>query len=538
MRKDLLLIASLLSLTIQSQVSVDDTLTPTQLIEDVFINNDCVTVTNVSASTGTNFGDLNGIGSFSSNGSDFPFSGIVLTSGWLLNIPGPNDVILSNGSSAWPGDVDLETATSATNTNNASSIQFEFIPFVNEVALEFIMASEEYNQNFECTFSDAFAFILTNLTTGEITNLAVLPDTSTPIEVTNIRPEVPGQCDAVNEVYFDKYNFQPFNDPNTAAINYNGQISVLGGSASVTVGDPYRIKMVVADETDTAFDMAVFLKEESFVYNLDLGPDYTIANGNPICGGDSRALGVEPASGVNYQWFEFNSSSNQFDIIPGETSSTFIADQAGEFLLEVSTASCLVSDSIIVEIADVQPAGTPDDIFIDEGDDDGIAIFNLTVNEPLILNGNNPADFEIRYFETLIDSQNNTAAIADPTAYTNILNPQTIFVRFQELSTACFDLANFVIETDGELSVDDNNLNPFIIYPVPAEEVLNITSNAVDLSKASFELYAVNGQRINTEVDTSSEDTLRLDLSMIDSGLYFLRIETADKVFTQRIIKN
>ncbi len=78
------------------------------------------------------------------------------------------------------------------------------------------MASEEYNQNFECTFSDAFAFILTDQVSGTVQNLAVLPGTTIPIEVTNISGRSARSVPCRKPQYFDRYNFLPFNDPNAS----------------------------------------------------------------------------------------------------------------------------------------------------------------------------------------------------------------------------------------------------------------------------------------------------------------------------------
>ncbi|RZV55941.1 MAG: hypothetical protein EX254_11015, partial [Flavobacteriaceae bacterium] len=277
-----------------SQITVDETYTTQQLVEDVLINSNCAEVSNFQQSTGTDFGDDNGIAFFDANGSDFPFSnGIILCSGNVQNAPGPNLTVHSDGGLGWPGDADLEAVTTATNTNNASWISFEFVPQISQISFDFIMASEEYDQNFECTFSDAFAFILTNQFTGEVQNLAVLPGTLIPIEVTNIHPEVPGQCPAINEEYFDKYNFEPFNIAADAAIDYNGQIVELSAQGNVVIGNTYTIKMVVADETDTALDMAVFLEGGSFNLGVSLPPDLTIAAGNAPCAGQPLTIEVE-----------------------------------------------------------------------------------------------------------------------------------------------------------------------------------------------------------------------------------------------------
>ena len=138
-------------------------------------------------------GEGNGIAAFNGNNSNFPYkTGIILSSGFVSNAPGPNQQDNSNGSNNWLGDDDLEIYTSTNNSNNASFIQFDFVPRISQISFNFIFASEELNQNFECFYSDAFAFILTDQVTGTVQNLAILPGTDIPIEATNIHPDVPG----------------------------------------------------------------------------------------------------------------------------------------------------------------------------------------------------------------------------------------------------------------------------------------------------------------------------------------------------------
>lgn len=340
--------------SIQAQITVDETLTTQQLIEDILINSSCAVVDNFQASTGTNFGDVNGIAAFDSNGSGFPFSaGIILSSGAVSEAPGPNLDLLSDGRLGWPGDADLEANTTATNTNNAFWIQFDFTPLVDQVSFKFLMASEEYDENFECTFSDAFAFILTDLATNTVQNLAVVPGTTTPIEVTNIRPEVIGQCPAVNEQFFEQYNFDGVANPNVntvpaaqAVINFNGQTVPLTAEASVVAGGNYTIKLVVADETDTAFDMAVFLEASSFnIGGLDLGNDITIANGNASCTGEPVLLDGTVTVPASYQWFQDGVE------ITGATNPTLEVFETAtyEVVVTVTSSGCDTSDSVFVE---------------------------------------------------------------------------------------------------------------------------------------------------------------------------------------------
>lgn len=342
-----------------AQITIDETLTTQQLVEDILINSPCAEVSNFNALTGTDFGDVNGIAAFDANGSTFPFqSGIILTSGSVQSAPGPNNTLHSDGFTTWPGDADLEANTTATNTNNASFIEFDFVPFLEEISFNFIMASEEYNQNFECTFSDAFAFILTDQVTGVVQNLAVLPGTTIPIEVTNIRYAVGSQCGAVNEEFFGQYNFQPITNPNAPSIpaadspiDYNGQTVSLTAVGDVIPGNDYTIKLVVADETDTAFDIAVFLEAGSFnLGNIDLGNDILLGDPAAQCEGDVILLDtmVDPSE-ATFKWF-FNGTE-----IMGETDPTLEVSTTGVYRVEVTYSQgtgCVGTDEITLEFLD------------------------------------------------------------------------------------------------------------------------------------------------------------------------------------------
>ncbi|MBZ0326379.1 MAG: choice-of-anchor L domain-containing protein, partial [Altibacter sp.] len=403
MTKILLPIFLLFSVFGYTQISIDDTYTTQQLVEDILVNSTCAEVSNFIQSTGTDFGDDNGIAYFNANGSDFPYAdGIILTSGNVQNAPGPNLGILSDGGVGWPGDADLEAYTTATNTQNASYIQFDFVPLISQISFDFIMASEEYNQFFECNFSDAFAFILTDQITGVVQNLAVLPGTAIPIEVTNIHPEVVGSCPAINEEYFDKYNFEPYNPAAAAAIDFNGQTVSLTAMGDVVVGNQYTIKLVVADQQDQLYDIAVFLKAGSFNIGVSLPPDMTIAAGNAPCEGQPLEIGVEPdiTGQTTYQWYKYNPVTMVFDIIPGEIGDSIIITQSGIYQIQATVNGvCSSTDEIEVEFAPQPTAGIPDDLFAcDELPNDGFGVFDLTLRDIQIQNGE-PNTF-VEYYTT------------------------------------------------------------------------------------------------------------------------------------------
>ncbi|CAM3506467.1 T9SS type A sorting domain-containing protein [Aequorivita lipolytica] len=104
-------------------------------------------------------------------------------------------------------------------------------------------------------------------------------------------------------------------------------------------------------------------------------------------------------------------------------------------------------------VNEIPPITQPNNLFINEGDGDGFAIFDLTVNNAVMLAGLNPADYDISYFQTAVDAQNNTNPFTNPEVYANIVNPQTIYVRVEKVNTACFLITSFEIATD-ELAPD------------------------------------------------------------------------------------
>lgn len=251
-----------------TQISLNETLTPQQLAEDILMDNPAFTITNASVVTGSDFGFNNSLAAFEIDTSVFPFSGLVLVTGAVAEIVGPNLSILGDG--GWQGDADLEDFTDSVNTNDASSISFDFTSEITELNFGVIFTSEEYNQNFECTFADAFAIILTNNATNTSINIGVLPNTVDSISTISVRPEVAGQCEAVNPEYFGFYNFLPFNDENESITNFNGQTAIIPVETEIEAGVSYNLKIVIGDAQDTTFNSAIFIKQGNFSQDADL----------------------------------------------------------------------------------------------------------------------------------------------------------------------------------------------------------------------------------------------------------------------------
>lgn len=90
------------------------------------------------------------------------------------------------------------------------------------------------------------------------------------------------------------------------------------------------------------------------------------------------------------------------------------------------------------------PSQDPDNIELcdDTNVGDGQEVFDLTINEAYIINGE--AGVTATYYETQEDADAATNAIADPTQYTNTNIPvQTIYVRVTNDTTGCYTIVTF-----------------------------------------------------------------------------------------------
>jgi hypothetical protein len=259
-------------------------------------------VSNVSV-TGYNSGGIKSYGYVNANSSGFEISeGILLTSGDAANSPGSFTGIQSFGNnSGWNGDNDLETAAGISNTTNATILEFDFIPNTNKISFDYMFLSEQYLRQGDpgtCGYTDGFAFLIKKTTDTNYKNLALVPNTNTPITSVTVRgPGGGGGCQESNSQYFGHYN------PDRTQTNFNGQTAILTAETNVVPGVKYHIKLVIADQGNGKYDSGVILKAGSFVGSKDLGPDRLISTNNPLCEETPLTLDASTPSST-YQWYK------------------------------------------------------------------------------------------------------------------------------------------------------------------------------------------------------------------------------------------
>jgi gliding motility-associated-like protein len=431
----------LFTFTLFSQVITVNTSTYTvpQLVNNVLINSPCVSATNITSSTGTNVG-VNGIGYFTNTNPNFPIqSGVILSTGSAINSSGPNTTVLSNGSPTWAGDIQLQNTLAASGitmvSTNATVLEFDFTPVTSNFSFDFVFASEEYG-NFQCQFSDAFAFLLTNTTTGVTTNLAVVPGTNSPISVLTIRDFLyNSNCPSVNAGFFGSFN----GGSNAAgsATNFNGQTVLMTAGATLVPNTPYHIKLVIADRNDSLSDSAIFISSTSFNIGQDvLGADLTIANNTAICYGGNHTIttGLNPA---NYT-FVWTQNGNP---IAGQTGPNLNVTQPetyGVTYTKILNPCQPITNSVLIEFHPQITTPNPVDLY---KCNTGSAFYpyDLASNTPRILVGVH-SGYLVSYFSSMSNAIANTLAL--PNSYLSSGN-ETIYVRITNPTTLCYIIKTF-----------------------------------------------------------------------------------------------
>ncbi|RSK40764.1 gliding motility-associated C-terminal domain-containing protein [Mangrovimonas spongiae] len=426
------------------QISVDDTYTPQQLIENNLILG-CVEVSNIQSTINGQVNQISSYGYFEQSTSNFPFqNGILLSTGAAFSAGNTTNAnVLNEGDTNWGTDSDLETALGISNTLNATAIEFDFISVANQVQFNYILASEEYFADYPCQYSDGFAFLIKEAgTNNPYTNIAVIPGTNTPVNTSTIHEEIVGLCPAENEQYFDGYN--------VGDTNFNGRTTVLTASASIQPNVQYHIKLVIADQSDENYDSAVFIEGNSFNATVDLGPDIVTCADNTTLNADIN----NPLA--SYTWL-LNGQP-----IANENAPQLTTTASGSYTVQISipinNTTCDIEDSIEVTLGTEQPAIPISDFAVCDTDGDAVETFDLSTKDNEALSIVPPGNYTISYHNSLTNAQNNDNPITAPIQ--NQTNPQTIYIRILDADNGCVTYSSFNLIV---------NELPDIVDPAPVE---------------------------------------------------------------------
>ena len=551
MKRCLVLLWFLIPIVAISQNIVVDgqTYSPQQLVEDILIDSNCINNVVVTNVVGGNFGGSDiSYGYFNGNGSSFPFqSGIVLSTGKIANVQGPNTSLSDDDAPGWGGDNDLESTLNENNTLNATIIEFDFTSVASQISFRYIFASEEYQENNAntCQYSDLFGFLIRPLSEAQYTNIALVPNTQTPVKVTTVHSGIPGGCPPVNEFYFDGWN-----DANSP-INFNGQTEILTATANVTPNETYHVKLVIADEQNYRFDSAVFLEAGSFQLSTDIGPNRLVSTNNALCFGDSFQLDASQANANSFKWFKDNIE------LTTETSSTLTVTDGGIYNVEVTLINgCIAYGEAVVEYF---PEVIATDATLTECDQnqDGITFYDLYDASSIITNSNQDL-FITNFFFTENEAIQNTGNISNPNNYQNSVPNQMVYARVEN-EAGCFEVAQLQLNissnivniaplsicdetpVDGYADFNLNDITNTFQDQIPSDAIVSYyiseedAFNNVNSLPSPFQNTSQNSQILFVKVTSNNQcfaittvqlDVLYTPLLEDDESLYYCETDT------------
>lgn len=218
----------------------DGTLASNDLVNDLVgagVNPSNVTYSGAPQAAGKFSGDT-GIVGFE--------NGLILSSGAVANVVGPNTVEGKTASWGTPGDADLDGLVDEGATQDAAVLEFDFVPNADTVFFQYVFASEEYNEYVGSPYNDVFAFLVN----GE--NCAMVE--GSPVAVNTINA-------GSNSAFYINNDLASGSPLNT---EMDGLTTVLTCEAPVNKNQTNHIKLAIADTSDAILDSNVFLQAGSF----------------------------------------------------------------------------------------------------------------------------------------------------------------------------------------------------------------------------------------------------------------------------------
>lgn len=412
-----------------SQLTVNNGYTATQLGNNL-------AGSNVQTFNATISGDPNQYGEFQFTGTGLGLnSGVIMSTGDIFDAVGPNSSGSTSSNMGGPGDADL-SALAGFNTNDAVVFEFDFEVQSNDIEFNFVFLSEEYNEFVNSSFNDVFAFYISGPGITGMENLAVVPGTTTPVTINTIN----------NGSFWQFYNDNTGGGTN---IEFDGFTTLMTASKTgLQQCGIYTLSLRIADGSDSAYDSAVLLQENSLVQSNISASSSTFSSNNTALEGCIDAsftfqldsimpyavnipigIGGTALNGVDYALID-----TLITIPPGQLSATVIIDAIADGLTEgqevielyFTPSPCQPQDTVFLYIDDYTPLEYnifPTDITCNGANDGtvdltvtgGITPYTLTLTDSITGNQTSYTSFPVTgldpstYYVEVIDGYGCTA---------------------------------------------------------------------------------------------------------------------------------
>ncbi len=186
-------------------------------------------------------GSWNAAGTFTDAGATGISNGVILSSGDIANVIGPNVSSGITAANGFGGDADL-TALSGVSTYDASVLTLDFTADAQTVYFNYVFSSDEYNEYVNSSFNDVFGFFVNGV------NCATVNDS--PVSINTIN---------------NGSNAGSYRDNESGAIDteMDGLTVILTCEATVYDNQVNTLKLAIADGSDSVLDSNVFIQGAS-----------------------------------------------------------------------------------------------------------------------------------------------------------------------------------------------------------------------------------------------------------------------------------
>jgi hypothetical protein len=325
-------------------------------------------------------------------------SGVILSSGNVADIVGPNKSDSITGVMTGANDTDLDALIAGSQTVNpltydAASLEFDFVPTTSKIYFTYVFGSDEYLE-WVNQYNDVFGFFVNGH------NCATVPDP------TDSTKTLPVSIDTINStVNSNLFRDNSFSNPPANPINIESDgLSVeLVCSASVNAGQTNHLKLAIADTSDQVLDSVVMIKAgslstvapESCNNGVDDNGNGKVDSADPLCqttttpapagqSGIGDAGSPPPFTGVANKPIALDAAAENFKATSDAVSTSWqvhgINGTVGDCTIaEVGKQSILAGQSIAIAHATCPKAGEYT-ARIDGWDSEGSSAFDYDVD--------------------------------------------------------------------------------------------------------------------------------------------------------------
>ena len=504
------------------------------------------------------------IGIFYANGfPDFLMdSGIVMTTGDISVAPGPN----TGGGTSGPvngfySDPQMDLLATST-VYGCATLDFDFIGLTDHISFMYTFASEEYPEFVCSNFNDVFAFFITGpdpQTLEERTwNVAIIPETitdSTPngiaVAINSVNPGVAGSSGGSGTgCYYDYSGFYIANTNDTAGVQYDGYTVKLMAEANIIPCAEYHMHLSVCNVGDNSYDSGVFLEYGSFNspttqmgFEQDVPDTVRIGcptrvpldmsntayedglvrvrfGGSAVYGRDFTCVSDSGAVLDGTQSFYISRNELHYLELAGVRGADLSVPKTIELYLETSVCpehpELKVSDTMHFVMHPIAEMRLRDTVIT--------ADYLCTEVGVSVVSGKTPYTFQWIPEDNLEDphAQHTAAFISENTVY---------YVVGTDGYGCGVDTATVTVNiTNPPLGIEEAEGSAVKVYPNPVSGVLNVSAEGM----LSVEMYDVKGQKVYATENHNS--LLAIDTETFASGMYYLRVVTAEGVTTQTVV--